>query len=275
MCGRASFWEAAWIKESKKKPVRQCKCHCCCWKLLLLLLLLMIRWSSIVMDTPLAISLLQLVISLFVQVSYVIRNKHNFCPARVGIDRGNWRRHPKWKHTFYTTAFAQIAWYKGTSQVVQGRVDWNAMRLTAGLWSGPHSHPQSLVSLQEAIWQHQSDTSPERVFLEATTEVTNTRTTPKPAVPDSWGTKHEAAEAQQLLCGLHSLLWAKSKRQEAPPYFTETLLSLNWFSNSLPTPHRTSLSVIWQIKNILNKTQWEQIFSYLCYPTGDRLKLNK
>lgn len=27
----------------------------------------------------------------------------------MGIDWGNWRRHPKWKHAFYITAFAQIA----------------------------------------------------------------------------------------------------------------------------------------------------------------------
>lgn len=33
--------------EQKKKPVRQCKCHCCFWKLFLLLLLLMIRWSPL------------------------------------------------------------------------------------------------------------------------------------------------------------------------------------------------------------------------------------
>lgn len=90
-----------------------------------------------------------------------------------------------------------------------------------------------------------------------------------------WGTKHEATEAQQLLCSLHSLLQARSKTKEALPHFTETLLRLNWFSDSLPTPRRTSLSLVWQIKKILNKTQCEQIFSYLCYPTGDRLKISK
>lgn len=111
----------------------------------------------------------------------------------------------------------------------------------------------------------------QHIFLEATTEVINKRTTPQ-TCRQLWDTKHEATEAQQLLCSLHRLLWTRSMRREALPYFKETLLGLNWFSESLPIPHRPSLSLVWQVKKMLNKTQYEQIFSHLYYPTGDRLK---
>lgn len=234
--------------------------------------------ESIVMDTPLAISLLQFVISLVVKLSYVIRNKHSFCPARVGTDWRNWRRQPKWKHTFYITAFAQTALLTAKNFTSGSRtrgLGCNEVDLTAGLVRS------TLTSLE--VWQvcknpadsTKSDTSPAQL-LGSHHWGDQQKDNPQNCISRQlWGTKHEATEAQQLLCSLHKLLGVRSMRQEALSYFTETLLRLNWFSNSLPTPYRTSLSLVWQIKKILNKTQCEQIFSYLCYPSGDRLKISK
>lgn len=53
-------------QKKKKKPDRQCKCHCCFWKITFVTAFVNDQMESIVMDTPLTISLLQLVISLFV-----------------------------------------------------------------------------------------------------------------------------------------------------------------------------------------------------------------
>lgn len=187
------------------------------------------------MDAPLTISLLQLVISLFVQLPHVIRNKHSFCTARMGIDWGNWRRHPKWKHTFFITDFAQTAlliqrnFTSGFRTCGLGCSEVNCRTLVT-------LTPPGLESLQEASWQHQiwyfTNVCLPGSHHWGDQEKDNLHTCISRQL---WGTKHKATEAQQLLCSLHRLLWARYTRQEALPCFTETLLSLSWFSNSLPT----------------------------------------
>lgn len=138
--GRASFCEADGIGESKRT---------CQTTRMPLVLLLMIRQGCIVLDSPFNIWLLELVISLsffFLHTSSVVKHSRNFCPARVGIDLGSWRRPPKAKHTslHYDLHPNCLADVKRRCKWFKRPADRGAMRSKQlpGLWSGQHLLPK-------------------------------------------------------------------------------------------------------------------------------------